>query len=112
MSAPAAPHEAGSTSYALAPASTSDPSKGDAMPEHGDGSAAPWVAAHRRAFSRIEVFEDLVYGRVKGAALLCDIARPMALPGARPTPAIVSIHGGCCEWHRAICLPGLEFTLG
>ena len=92
---PSAAQETGSLSYSGAPASTSDPSKGDAPPEHGDGAAAPWVAAHRRGFTRIEVHEDLVYGRVGGSALLCDLAHPAILPSSPATPAIVGIHGGC-----------------
>ncbi len=35
--------------------------------------------------------EDVIYGRVEGAALLADIARPA---GEGPFPAIVSVHGG------------------
>ena len=90
MSAPTAPHDTSSISYGGAPASTTTE-----VPAHGDGAAAPWAAAHARAFAEIETFEDLVYGRVLGAALLADIARPKITPGASPTPAIVSIHGGC-----------------
>ena len=90
MSAPTAPHDTSSISYSGAPASTTTE-----VPAHGDGAAAPWAAAHARAFAEIETFEDLVYGRVLGTALLADIARPKITPGAGPTPAIVSIHGGC-----------------
>ena len=35
--------------------------------------------------------QDVIYGRVKGAALLADIAYPM---GDGPVPAIISVHGG------------------
>jgi acetyl esterase/lipase len=41
------------------------------------------------------VFEDVVYGRVLGAALIGDIARPSLASVSAPTPAIISIHGGC-----------------
>ena len=94
---PAAPHDASSLAYSQAPASTSDPAnkEGGVEPEHGDGSAAPWVAAHKRGFTQIEVHEDIVYGRVGGSALLCDLAHPKIIPGSTPTPAIVGIHGGC-----------------
>ncbi len=43
--------------------------------------------------------QDVIYGRVKGAALLADIAYPQ---GTGPFPAILSVHGG--RWvggHRA-----------
>jgi alpha-L-fucosidase 2 len=43
--------------------------------------------------------KDVVYGTVKGAGLVADIAHP---PGAGPFPAILSVHGG--RWyagHRA-----------
>jgi|GEM_PF-381196 len=42
---------------------------------------------------------DVIYGRVKGAALLADVAQPK---GDGPFPAIISVHGG--RWyggHRA-----------
>src|SRR5262245_56039268 len=35
--------------------------------------------------------EDVIYGRVEGAALLADVAYP---DGPGPFPAIISIHGG------------------
>ena len=87
---PKTPAETGQVSYSGAPASTSKE-----QPQHGAGSAAPWVAAHRRAFTQIEVFEDLVYGRVSGGALLCDLARPKLNPGSALTPAILGVPGGC-----------------
>ena len=36
-----------------------------------------------------------MYGRVLGAALICDIARPAPRAVRAPTPAIIGIHGGC-----------------
>lgn len=39
----------------------------------------------------VTVREDVVYGRVHGAALLADVATPRS---ATPTAAIISVHGG------------------
>jgi alpha-L-fucosidase 2 len=41
--------------------------------------------------SKIIVQEDVVYGRVRGAGLLADIAYP---EGKGPFPVILSVHGG------------------
>jgi acetyl esterase/lipase len=40
---------------------------------------------------KITLQENIVYGKVLGAALLADIATP---PGDGPFPAIISVHGG------------------
>ncbi len=41
--------------------------------------------------SDVTYIEDLVYGRVKGAGLLADVAYPKS---DKPLPAIISVHGG------------------
>lgn len=43
------------------------------------------------AHAEITVHEDLVYGRVHGAALVADVAYPES---DKPLPAIISVHGG------------------
>src|SRR6516165_12269421 len=45
--------------------------------------------------AKINVQEDVVYGRVQGAGLLADIAYP---EGKGPYPVILSVHGG--RWFR------------
>src|SRR5690242_7600331 len=44
---------------------------------------------------KIVFHEDVVYGRVQGAGLLCDVAYP---EGKGPFPVILSVHGG--RWFR------------
>jgi acetyl esterase/lipase len=44
--------------------------------------------------SHITYIEDLVYGRVKGAGLLADVAYPKS---DKPLPVIISVHGG--RWY-------------
>src|SRR5688572_16109874 len=43
------------------------------------------------AAAKIKRLEDVIYGRVLGAALLADIAYPEL---KTPAPAIISVHGG------------------
>ena len=45
--------------------------------------------------AKIIFHEDVVYGRVQGAGLLCDVAYP---EGKGPFPVILSVHGG--RWFR------------
>ncbi|MSQ96644.1 MAG: alpha/beta hydrolase [Gemmataceae bacterium] len=51
--------------------------------------------AHGQEKPKIHVHEDVVYGRVQGAGLLCDVAYP---EGKGPFPVILSVHGG--RWFR------------
>lgn len=41
--------------------------------------------------TKVEVQDDIVYGRIHGAGLLADIAYPVS---KQPLPAIISVHGG------------------
>ncbi len=52
-------------------------------------------AANGEKGAKIIVHEDVVYGRVQGAGLLCDVAYP---EGKGPFPVILSVHGG--RWFR------------
>jgi alpha-L-fucosidase 2 len=52
---------------------------------------APWCLSSAEGETKITAKQDVVYGRVEGAALLADIAYP---EGPGPFPAIVSVHGG------------------
>ena len=99
-SIPTALHETGAIAYSGPPASTSrNP------PQHGDGSASPWVAAHRRGFCEIEVFEDLPYGRVLGSVRSLEPMQNALYPWKLTTPEIMPhvtlTHDACsvcCLW--------------
>jgi alpha-L-fucosidase 2 len=53
------------------------------------------AAADAQEKPKIIFHEDVVYGRVQGAGLLCDVAYP---EGKGPFPVILSVHGG--RWFR------------
>lgn len=54
--------------------------------------AAPAFAqSPKEEAAKVTVLEDVAYGRVHGAGLLCDIAYPET---KEPLPAIISVHGG------------------
>lgn len=53
------------------------------------------LASEASAGQKIVFHEDVVYGRVQGAGLLCDVAYP---EGKGPFPVILSVHGG--RWFR------------
>jgi len=61
-------------------------------PASEDTTAQVAVGAKK---AKINVQEDVVYGRVQGAGLLADIAYP---EGNGPFPVILSVHGG--RWFR------------
>jgi alpha-L-fucosidase 2 len=51
----------------------------------------PTAADESKAAGKVTLQEDVVFGRVHGAALLADIAFPES---KQPLPAIISVHGG------------------